>query len=74
MAAQWRLWQKAEGKRPRGAAGAAAGVDVKTFHTDMPKEERLAGLVGMMARGASWTQKRVAEAGYADSGVCQRCG
>eukprot|EP00969_Alexandrium_andersonii_P232638 10271251-Alexandrium_andersonii.AAC.1 len=28
----------------------------------------------MMAREASWTQQRMAEAGYADSGVCQRCG
>eukprot|EP00969_Alexandrium_andersonii_P329378 14554734-Alexandrium_andersonii.AAC.1 len=62
MAAQWRLWQKVEAGRPRDAAGAASGVDVRTFRTDLSKEERLAGLVRMMARGASWTQQRMAEA------------
>eukprot|EP00969_Alexandrium_andersonii_P264478 11689403-Alexandrium_andersonii.AAC.1 len=44
MAAQRRLWQKVGGERPRDVAGAAAGVDVKTFHNDVPKGERLAGL------------------------------
>eukprot|EP00969_Alexandrium_andersonii_P264587 11694410-Alexandrium_andersonii.AAC.1 len=28
----------------------------------------------MVARGASWTQQRVAEAGYSASSTCQRCG
>eukprot|EP00969_Alexandrium_andersonii_P203544 8994357-Alexandrium_andersonii.AAC.1 len=74
MAAQWRLWQKVEARRPTDAAGAAAGVDVRSFHADLPKEERMAGLVRMMARGASWTQQRMAEAGYAVSGTCPRCG
>eukprot|EP00969_Alexandrium_andersonii_P181783 8033752-Alexandrium_andersonii.AAC.1 len=74
MAAQWRPWQKVEARRPRDAAGATAGVDVSSFYADLPKEERLAGLVRMMARGAIWTQQSMAEAGYATSGTCPRRG
>eukprot|EP00969_Alexandrium_andersonii_P275197 12161881-Alexandrium_andersonii.AAC.1 len=44
------------------------------FEKDLPRDPKCAGLLQVLARGATWTELRAHEAGYSSSPLCPRCG